>query len=72
MIEFDKKIREDDILPYGKWGLFRTLIDNFVLILNNHGSPGLSLRLGHARGLTVHRTVIQDPRAASLRRPLPI
>ena len=23
-----------------------------------------SLRLGHARGLTVHRTVIQDPRAA--------
>ena len=26
----------------------------------------LSLRLGHARGLTVHRTVIQYPRAASL------
>ena len=26
----------------------------------------VSLRLGHARGLTVHRTVIQYPRAASL------
>ena len=30
----------------------------------------LSLRLGHARGLTAHRAVIQDPRAATLpRRP---
>ena len=27
----------------------------------------LSLRLGHTRGLTVHWTVIQYPRAASLR-----
>ena len=26
----------------------------------------VSLRLGHARGLTVHRTVIQYPRAATL------
>ena len=26
----------------------------------------VSLRLGHARGLTTHRVVIQDPRAASL------
>ena len=26
----------------------------------------VSLRLGHARGLTPHRGVIQDPRAASL------
>ena len=29
----------------------------------------VSLRLGHARGLTPHRGVIQDPRVASL--PLP-
>ena len=29
--------------------------------------PKFSLRLGHARGLTVHRTVIQYPRAATLR-----
>ena len=28
--------------------------------------PPVSLRLGHARGLTTHRVVIQDPRAASL------
>ena len=33
------------------------------------GGARFSLRLGHARGLTVHRTVIQHPRAASL--PLP-
>ena len=30
-------------------------------------APKFSLRLGHARGLTVHRTVIQYPRAATLR-----
>ena len=28
--------------------------------------PPVSLRLGHTRGLTTHRVVIQDPRAASL------
>ena len=28
--------------------------------------PPFSLRLGHARGLTAHRAVIQHPRAASL------
>ena len=33
------------------------------------GGARFSLRLGHARALTVHRTVIQHPRAASL--PLP-
>ena len=31
------------------------------------GTGGL-LRFGHARGLTPHRGVIQDPRAASLPR----
>ena len=30
--------------------------------------PPVSLRLGHTRGLTTHRVVIQDPRAASLPR----
>ena len=30
--------------------------------------PPFSLRLGHARDLTVHRTVIQHPHAASLPR----
>ena len=33
-----------------------------------HPRATVSLRLGHARGLTVPRTVIQDPRAASLPR----
>ena len=32
--------------------------------------PRFSLRLGHARVLTVHRTVIHFARAASLRHPL--
>ena len=34
------------------------------------GTPRVSLRLGHAHVLTVHRTVIHYARAASLRRPL--
>ena len=55
MIEFDKKIREDDILPYGKWGLFRTLIDNFVLILNNHGPSGTTVRFINNRKTNVER-----------------
>ena len=30
------------------------------------GVPPVSLRLGHARGLTIIQIVIQDPRAAAL------
>ena len=36
------------------------------LIRQPQGSPPVSLRLGHAAGLTVHRTVIQYRAAASL------
>ena len=36
------------------------------LIRQPQGSPPVSLRLGHAAGLTVHRTVIQYRVAASL------
>ena len=42
--------------------LKRTSAGSFRLPCGIH----LSLRLGHARGLTVHRTVIQYPRVTSL------
>ena len=35
-------------------------------LTHRYRGPPVSLRLGHARGLTVIQTVIQDPRAASL------
>ena len=42
------------------------LILQGILIRRGRAAPPVSLRLGHARGLTTHRVVIQDPRAAAL------
>ena len=47
------------------------LIDYFAVFVRHRGMSWFSLRLGHTRVLTVHRTVIHCARAASLRHPLP-
>ena len=46
------------------------LIVYLLICVRHRGRPRFSLRLGHARVLTVHRTVIHCARAAPLRHPL--
>ena len=41
---------------------------SIICLRISESAPDFSLRLGHLRGLTVHRTVIQHPQAASLPR----
>ena len=57
--------------------IYRLLTNHLILQKSTKSAVGdlgllrFSLRLGHARVLTVHRTVIHYARAAPLRHPLP-